>query len=451
MWAFLSWHTLGAPDSMIGPNAWNTLRFLLFVLPLAALPLVLARPRRAFPAWAGIVAAATIPAVIVATPQLAVQFARLGPAEPLMVGGMAAGCALVLLGARRSLAGEEHSLFGRAWPWLFGWPLWLLGVYQKEASICFVAGAGFLYLFLADRWAPERPRADLLRRRPVQVAAVLLLVPLVHMGVKVASIGTGERTVYGAATPSSPGDYVARLRSAFGIQWHFMDVTLETPAWRVAAVAVTLTTLAIAWRRRRADPPWLPLALVAMAWTIFVFQGLTLAGGVAARYFIPTLSLIALTAGILVLEHGGSVVRLAAAGAAVIVLVGSVAARGEVADWSLGVRAEDAAVEAVAALDPRRCRVHVSGLGVESATALRVLVARQPSSSGCDGRFEAILVAGREPYPVTGVEIRSVCAGTGWVRLRTLHKVELHGCRHLRSDPRALGVLRQSRLAPPSS
>jgi hypothetical protein len=444
VWSYLVWHTLGAPASLVGPNLWNLLRLALFVVPLAALPLALAGGESARRDRAAVALAAAVPAVVLATPALGVEFARLGTAEPFLVGGMVSGGALVLLGARRSLERRGASGWSLAWPWLAGVPLWLMGVYHKETSVCFLAGAPFLYLFLAERWrSPGASRAELLTRRPFQVAAAVLLLPVLHMTYEVLTLGFGGVSQYGIEAPSSASGLFRRLRGAFGVQSHFMGDVLGTPLWRPAALAVTIAVALIAWRRRRVQ--WLPLGLVCIAWAVFGFGGLA-GGGVAARYFVPALALFALAGALLVLEEGRPAVVPVALGAVALVVLGAGDSRGNVELWAERVRAETRAVDAVAALDPARCRIYLGRFSIESADALPILVARERGRRrACDARFAGILVDGNEPYPVTDDRVFDLCAEPGWIPLARAGKVDLLGCPRFR--PGAASRLGRSILA----
>src|SRR5205085_112347 len=104
VWNGLVWHTLGAPGSLVGPNLWNTVRILLYVGCATALGFALLP--RALPRRGRIALAAGLPALVLATPGFGPDFARFGPAEPLLVGGMIGGALLLVLGLRGGLAGS---------------------------------------------------------------------------------------------------------------------------------------------------------------------------------------------------------------------------------------------------------------------------------------------------------------------------------------------------------
>ena len=109
-WAQLQWHTLGAPHTMRGPNLWNVIRNGLFGLGLASVVVAAIRPAvRARLGTAWLAALAAVPgALVVSTPQLTHDFARLGPQEPLLVGGMALGLVLTLAALYRWVGGAAH-------------------------------------------------------------------------------------------------------------------------------------------------------------------------------------------------------------------------------------------------------------------------------------------------------------------------------------------------------
>src|ERR671936_2637970 len=139
--------------------------------------------------------AAGLPALVLATPSFGVDFARFGPAEPLLVGGMTGGALLLVLASGRWLAGTP---WWRVAPLLaVGYALWLFGVYQKETSVCFLVAAPFLYLFLDRRWhATGVIRRPLLAYRPFELVALAVLVPVLHMATEVWRVAAAGTTQY---------------------------------------------------------------------------------------------------------------------------------------------------------------------------------------------------------------------------------------------------------------
>ena len=139
--------------------------------------------------------------MLVATPGLATDLARLGPVEPMLVAGMGCGLALALASTRRLLErGRPRALWLAAF--VAGYALWLLGVYQKEASICALALFPFLYLVLDRRWrAAGVIAAPLYRSKGFLIAGCLLVLPLLHMMYEITQVTADGETVYGTDVP----------------------------------------------------------------------------------------------------------------------------------------------------------------------------------------------------------------------------------------------------------
>jgi hypothetical protein len=451
VWNSLQWHTLGGPGSMTGPNFWALVRVALLVAALVAMAgfALLSDGRRRHPAvlatWAAIPAA-----LLLATPATAEDLARLGPVEPILLAGMALGLAVALASTRRLLEPGRPRL-----PWLAafagGYCLWLLGVYQKEASICALALFPFLYVVLDRRWrAAGVVRGPLYRSRGVQVAAALLVLPLLHMLYEIRQATEGGVTVYGNDVPSGPGGWVSRLWDSAELQWGF-SLQLGTELWMGVAAALPFVLLGWALRDRRV--PWLPLGLAAAGLTVYLFQGL---GGVAAtRYYIPVAALFA-TAAVALLADGPRWIQVAAvAGAALFVVNNVDRAHDGVGLWASQQQGGVAAVADVARLDPERCQVYMALLHAEDADAFPELVGieddvrRRP----CDRRFEGIMIQGRTALPpVTNEAIYETCAGKGWEKLRETPVLNFYGCRRFERRPvynqPPDDVLRWNRLVP---
>ena len=109
-------------------------------------------------------ALASIPALLLVTvPKFALDFARFGPQEPLLIGGMALGGSLLVLAARPCSTARARSASSRSLR--SSSPAALPGrsaSYQKEISIC------VLPLLAGVAWAGRRscgPGAGLSRAR----------------------------------------------------------------------------------------------------------------------------------------------------------------------------------------------------------------------------------------------------------------------------------------------
>jgi hypothetical protein len=460
VWNSLQWHTFGAPRKLTGPNAWNLVRLALFVGALVLVTVSVAGfspTRRIGPVWLAALAAAP-PAMVVATPMSGQDFARFGPVEPLLVAGMTLG-AVILVSATRRLVGIEGRPFERKNLGMLalaiaGYALWLLGVYEKEASVCFLAMAPFLYLFLARSWREsgviEKP---LVRYRSFQVVAVAMLLPLFHMAFQIVKLAGEGTTIHEVPVPKGTGGILERVRLAFNIQWDSMTGLLGTSFWRGLSVVLLFLVAWVALRERRA--PWLELGLIAAGWTVFVFQGLS--ETVTARYYIPTMALFGLAMALLLARSRVWPRLVAVVAALVFVLANAHGSRGIVAARASGDKDANLAVRLVADLNPERCRVYMSGLEQEVVDAFPVLVAlRKPFPPGaCGKRFQAFMLRRQQPgaiHPFTNESILKACAGDGWVRYQDTAVWQIMACHRLASgrvDGQPVSVvLEQDRLVP---
>ena len=147
---------LGAPASFIGPQIWNVFRVLVLVAGLVLATDILTRgdERSPAPMWVRWLLVTSVPVTVATVPGFAVDLARYGPQEPLLVGCTAAGAAL-MYGVFRRLSRSERSTQTAALAGV-GFVLWTFGVLQKEPSISVVLLVPFVLLAIwADRhsWA----------------------------------------------------------------------------------------------------------------------------------------------------------------------------------------------------------------------------------------------------------------------------------------------------------
>jgi len=428
VWNPLQWHTLGAPDEMTGPNLWNELRLALLVAGLVAVTIA-AIPGRLGLRWPVLaLLAAGPPALILTTPSTPIDLARLGLSEPLMVAAMLTGGLLIVLASKRLIAGAEGGFarFRSMLPLIGGYPLWLLGVYFKEPSACFLVLAPFLYLELNRRWREEGVlRRPLIRERTFQLVSASLLLPVLHVAAVSGSIALGGTTTYGHQVPTGLGG----LKEAFTEQWTPMNTILGTPLWKGVALAVPFLVLGGALEQRRV--PWLSIGMVLTGWAILVFQG---AGGeVASRYYIPVIALFAV-AGALALAESPAWIRALGIVAVALAAAGNApSARDHTEAWargeSLGVRT----VDEVAKLDIEHCAVQQSGIDVERRLAIPSLVELKGSRQrGCDRRFAALLVHPLDAGPPSSEPIDRACA-SDWRAVRPAGFLIVYGCRRLRA------------------
>jgi len=412
VWDFLQWHTFDAPLHLVGPNVWNVARIGLFIAAIVCVASAV-QDRSTGRVRAGVVAAAA-GLLVVSTPATAVDLARFGTGEPLMLGGLLGGGLLVLAAVRRTL--ERHAgevVNGRAATaamFVAGYALYLLGAYMKEASICLLVLLPFVYLHLEKRWREESViRSPLWRIRSVQIAAVFLVAPLLHVGGHVVA-GSARYQRHG-------GTWSESVLSIVPSPW-----ILGTPVWSILLVALPVALAVVV--ATRPSVPWLALGLV-VAGSVFVgFQ--TATGDRPSRYYLPGIVFSAVALAHLISQNGR---RVQVVFAAVAVLVAaSSQGRATVSRWAVVGRAENAAVEQAARLDPARCRVYYRNFDLERRVGLTKLVplVRNDYTTQCRaGAGVSIYWRAGPRTPTAG------CARPGWIKLRDADGLATFGCRRL--------------------
>jgi hypothetical protein len=372
-WNYLQWHTLGAPDDLRAPLGWGLLRVLALVVGLVAAAAALTERTSAAAnrtlTRSLLVGGSAV--VVVTIPAIAEDLARYGPQEPLMVGLMCAGGALLWFTVRRSLQGRatttDTALLGGS-----AALLWWAGVGQKETSICALVLVPFL-------WPAVRAHRQDLAALPTGIRRALVatigltaaaFVPVLARTVQLAS---ADERVYGA----QPNEGILRKLER---QVTEMDVELQSrTGWYLIAAAVVLT--AVSTVRRRTD--WPGVGLVVTAFAFLVFASSTAI--VASRYYLPTIALSSLA---VARSAAGLPVRVATALASLLVVVGVLqapSARDVVDGWIGWERKHEEIAREVAEIDGPSCAVDVTGPDVELVEALPVLL---PLAGGTGGSCE---------------------------------------------------------------
>jgi len=388
----------------------------------------------------------------------AIELAHFGYAEPLLIGAMGSG-GLLLIFAMGQWLRRPPSAF--AWvlrvvlPAVAGLALWLLGVFSKEVSICFLALAPFLYLYLERRWREAGLLPTRLMREPAFLAVgALLMAPVIYMAAVVVTISSRKQVGYGAAVPEPGEGRLERVADAVSSQWAASAGLLGSPLWRIVAVAVVLLLVAVAIRRRRL--PWLALGLMVTGCAVLVAQGYA-GGGPNTRYLLPVIALFAM-AGALLIAATPRFVQLAVGVVALIfVAMGVSRAHESVESWASAEISDTQVVQAAAELDPARCPVYQEGFDPERAGALPRLVAlEEPRGRRCVAAFEAVLITPvTSGSSVTGA-VAEACAPPGWEQVGIGPVPTVFGCRRVRNEQKLLpglqlevgDVLAQRRLMP---
>ena len=321
VWNSLQWHTLGAPTRLVGPQMWGLARLLVLVFGVTLLAaLLVTRCGRELPRTPRWLLTLGVPLAVLTVPSTAVDIARFGPQEPLMVGCMSLGAVILVRSLDQLLDGVQLTppLVGT----IGGLIVWTFGVLQKESSICILLVAPFLLPTVRDQ-AARWGRLGKQHRKAIVIAGVGMLLPLALMLIRSLQLATAEERAYEEL--ASGKSLLARLAD----QLTRADETLGTPVFGLAACAA-LVLILIAIRRHGVD--WLVVGLLTSALAFVMFAAES--GVVASRYYLPAITLVALAfaraAGSL-----GARVALVAAGALVATGSSRGEARDNVARWTM--------------------------------------------------------------------------------------------------------------------
>lgn len=447
LWNYLQWHTLDAPDGVVGPNVWNVARLAVLVAGLCLLTaLALPPPRRPREAvlQAGL---AGIPALLVVTaPNFGLDLARFGPQEPLLLGGMALGGSLLVVAARSLLDAAGRAGVGTVAAAVAGAGFWIVGTYGKETSLAalpMIVAVGVAGRSRLGSWS----RLSAQRRGVLGALFVIVVLPLVHVAIESGRIVLRGDLVYDA-----------EVDGGLGATSGFVDLVVAVndalpPYWRLCALAAVVLTAITALVRRRIDV----LAVGALSSGVLVLLLAGQSGVVTTRYFIPAFALFVVPLS-LSLARLPQLVQLVVLVVAVLALVPPTSTRDQVREWTKAERLEADVVRAIAGLASAGCVVAVAGLDVERAQALPVVagIVDPLPSRGCEGG-ETALVAGSGK---TGRALLRACA-PGNLELVVDHFALVYRCAALREErvrdpafglvePERLIALRRLRLAAPA-
>jgi hypothetical protein len=390
LWNALQWHTLGAPTDFAGPQLWGIARLAVLVLGVTLLAAMLIAPPRRWqfppdPRW---ILTLGVTLVVLTVPGTAVDVARFGPQEPLMVGCMSLG-AVMLVRALDELLDERRATLATFLA-VVGVAVWTFGVVQKESSLCVLVLAPFLWPTVRaqqSRWA-QHPTG---RRWAIAAIGVGVLLPFVPMLFRAAQLSTAETRVYeDIAAQYSPSERLVN-------QLEYASELLHTPLFTpLAAAAVTATVVALV--RRGAD--WLAVGLIVTALAFVAFAAES--GAVASRYYMPAIVLFAVALGRAVSSLGS---RVAITTSVILLLVGSlnaVYARQWTGTWVVDERSQEEVIRESAGRRSAGCEVASTGSNVEFAVALPVLMplAREaPRDCATGERFLVVIDSVYGPTP----------------------------------------------------
>jgi hypothetical protein len=383
VWSALQWHTLGAPGNLTAPLVWWLLRVLVFVAGIVAAALVCAG--RAPPTRAGefarLALAGGAALVVVTVPGFAVDLARHGPQEPLMVGLMCGGGALVAAATTRALHGalsdRRLALYGGFGALVFG-----AGVMQKESSVCILALVPFLWLGTIEE---RQLLAGSARRTRRTVAAIfgLLAAPLLVMAARTVQLVAAPHHLYGAEPGEGLYGKTRSLVDSMDIQTgsHVVEVLLWLGIIAVGGLAVA----------RQFEPIATGFLVTGLAFLAFAGQ----VNVAPSRYYLPTATLAVL--GIVRITARMRSLGVSASCASLFVLFSLSQVRDAhayVASWVSGERQQEQIVDVVGGLRAAGCEVLLAGREVELIEAIPILIpVANPEPTPCEGdqRFVAVL------------------------------------------------------------
>ena len=436
-WNDLQWHTFDAPRGLVGPRAWNFLRLLVFVTGMTVMTALMLPRARGSRETIIHAALAGLPAFAVVTvPKFATDFARFGPQEPLLLGGLALGGALLAVTARLLLASAPIRPVPVASAAVGGSFFWLLGVYQKEvalSAIPLVAAALYAGRSHLGSWR----RVSRKRRRALVALGVVVALPLVHMAVEVIRISLRGDVVY--ETDVGDGARIARgLRVLY--DWSHEAMPLNSRYLMVVSVVLVVVVAAV---RRKIDV--LAVGALASGALSIVFAAQTEV--VATRYYIPiyALFIVALS---LSLAQLPTLVQAAGVLLVFFAFMPPYEPRAEVSRWSAEEQQQTKIVSLVADLHRSGCTVAVQSLDPETSLALPVLVKLHTTVTErhCIPRGAYFVLPA---YPPPSLSLLRVCVRRRLEPIELGRSLGVYSCGQLRTglirDP-DLGLVRPHQL-----
>jgi hypothetical protein len=417
VWNYVQWHLLGGP-SVDTAAAWGMFRVAVFLLAVWLLTagLVGKRARVARPLlWLA-------PLAVVMTPAIAVDLSRYGPTEPMMIAGLIIGISLIGCGVRTLLSDQEparNRLVAAALVTL-GYPVYLFGVYSKEASFCLLAFIPFLM-----KWHRASPRRYGTRSRTERLLlgalAIFMVVPLVHVAAHLAvAAASGERPYPTAAYSLGRKLFAAGVSPLLG--W---PDALGTWLWFAAAPGAIIVAVAAA--RRRDSDAWLLFGVLV---TGFLMSAVALARGeTPSRYYIPWLVAVAAVA-----FRGLARANLALQVSAVVLVVvlGQLGVRNALGSWARTERDGSTSVEMAKGILRAGCPLYLANFDLEQRVAIPLLfpLAHARRIPDCMHNSQEAYVLSWENHPLAA-DFADRCRSQ-WRPLTGNDSVGMYRCQSLR-------------------
>jgi hypothetical protein len=424
LWNYVQWHTLDGPHGLVGPNVWNVGRALVLVVGLCLVTMLALPPprsRRSALVIAGLIALPSL--LVVTTPAFALDLARFGPQEPLLIGAMGVGGALLVIATQSLLVepAEIHRVRTAALA-VAGSAFWIVGVYQKEASVCVLPFVVCVCVAGRDRLTAWRS-IGLGRRVALSSLAAVILVPLVHVAVETVRIAGRGDLVYDTEVDGGRGA-LRGVRDLIGL----IGENLTLLAMLVMLGAVTAVFFAFFVTR---TPNW--PAVGAMLSGIFAMFFAGQAGVVVSRYYMPILALFAVAFSIALGSFGPRTRIVGLVAVLVVALPYAVVGRDRIGNWATVEQEWSEFLGLVTEADATGCPVAVAGFGAEVSEAIPVLVAlERPGTRDTCPTKATYLVAGEDEE---GVALVNACAPGGMSTLRDWPAGSVYRCDRLATAP----------------
>jgi hypothetical protein len=416
IWNYAQWHLPTGPSVAVAA-AWGILRVALFLMAAWVLARwMLGRRWLASPylVWLA-------PLAVALTPQIAVDLARYGPGEPMMIAGLIVGLSLIGTGARRLHLGggsKRDRVLAIALA-VVGYVIYLIGVYSKEASLCLLV---FIPFFV--KWLGPGLRSRLQERKARSMLAllgVLIVAPLVHVTTHLAIAAfSGQRPYPNVDLSLRTKLFAAGLSPFFG-----EPGALGTWLWTLAvpaAAGVVITTA-----RRRDRDAWLFAGVLV---TGFLMSAVALARGpTPSWYYIPWVVAVAAVA-LSGLAHAKVVVQVVVA---LIVLAMTLPGTpSAIADWARTERSGSTAVEFAQRVTAAGCPLYLANFDIEQRVAIPELLrfVHGERIGACTGRSNTAYVVNWQARSLPA-GFAAQCRGA-WRTLNVRDQVSLLVCRSLR-------------------
>jgi len=412
VWNYAQWHLFGDP-SIATAAAWGVLRIALFLVAVWLLTAWLTGKRTTFRyplLWLA-------PLAVAVTPATAVDLARHSPSEPLMVAGLIIGLALVGAGLRTLLVDSGPGRRASAITALVvGYPIYLFGVYSKETSIALLT---FIPFFL--KWLGPATRSRILESRKAKYlfgsSGLLIVAPLLHLGVHLASAVSGGADPY----PDAHFSLGRRVIAAGILPLVGAPGPLETLLWLVGVPAAIAVTINMACKHERGA--WLVAGVLS---TGFLMSAFALAlGETPSRYYIPW---VVAVAAVVVQSLVRAKIGLQIAAVAIVLGVAFSGTQDVMAGWLRTERSGSTAVEMAKGVVRADCPLYLANFDVERRVAIGQLLkfgSATPVQRCVPGSKLAYALEWHEATLPVGFAHR---CRSGWQQLEARNRVRLYRC-----------------------